>query len=175
MTKSILFLDLDGTLIKTSSGNTFPKDRYDMEPVQGVFEAIKRMHESNPLSHIFIISNQGGVSLGYQTDEDVKYRIERTIRELSAFVNDDSIHYDYRYATSNDPADPMRKPNIGMIEHLLQFVETEDLDLLIDCSLMVGDASGKPGDWSDSDRRTAEKCGMDYMGIEDFIVLDILD
>lgn len=162
--KSILFLDLDCTLIKTYSGNTFPKDRYDMEPIQGVFEAIKRMHESSPLSHIFIVSNQGGVSLGYQTDEDVKYRIERTIRELSAFVNDDSIHYDYRYATSNDPADPMRKPNPGMLTDLMPFME----DALAR-SLMAGDASGKPGQRSDSDRLTAENCGIDYLDVEDFM------
>lgn len=49
------------------------------------------------------------------------------------------------------------------------------LFLDLDGTLMVGDASGKPGDWSDSDRRTAETCGMDYMDVEDFIVLDILD
>lgn len=167
--KDILFFDFDGTLVETASGKLFPESKEDMVVKVPVLESIKKMHSQHPLSHIFIVSNQGGVSLGYQTDEDVKYRIERTIRELSAFVNDDSIHFDYRYATSNDPADPMRKPNPGMIYHLLQFVEAEDLDLLIDRSLMVGDASGKPGDWSDSDRRTAEICGMDYIDIEDFM------
>jgi hypothetical protein len=40
--------------------------------------------------------------------------------------------------------------------------------------LMIGDASGKPGQFSDSDKRTAENFGIDYMDINDFIaaVLD---
>ena len=38
--------------------------------------------------------------------------------------------------------------------------------------LMVGDASGKPGDFSSSDRKTAENFGIDYLDIEDFISLN---
>ena len=36
-------------------------------------------------------------------------------------------------------------------------------------ALMIGDASGKPGQWSDSDKRTAENFGIDYLDVEDFI------
>ena len=36
--------------------------------------------------------------------------------------------------------------------------------------LMIGDASGKPGQFSDSDRKTAENFGIDYMDVEEFIL-----
>ena len=34
--------------------------------------------------------------------------------------------------------------------------------------LMIGDASGKPGQFSDSDKKTAENFGIDYLDVEDF-------
>jgi hypothetical protein len=33
---------------------------------------------------------------------------------------------------------------------------------------MIGDASGKEGQFSDSDKKTAENFGIDYLDIEDF-------
>ena len=38
---------------------------------------------------------------------------------------------------------------------------------LKDC-LMVGDASGLPGQFSDSDKQTAENAGVDYMDVSEF-------
>ena len=34
---------------------------------------------------------------------------------------------------------------------------------------MIGDASGKPNQFSDSDKKTAENFGCDYMDVEDFV------
>ena len=34
---------------------------------------------------------------------------------------------------------------------------------------MIGDASGKPGQWSDTDKKTAENFGIDYLDVEDFV------
>ena len=34
---------------------------------------------------------------------------------------------------------------------------------------MIGDASGKEGQFSDSDKKTAENFGINYMDVEDFI------
>ena len=34
---------------------------------------------------------------------------------------------------------------------------------------MIGDDSGKPGDFSDSDKKCAENFGIDYIDVEDFI------
>lgn len=35
--------------------------------------------------------------------------------------------------------------------------------------LMIGDASGKEGQFSDSDKKTAENFGIDYLDVEDFV------
>lgn len=36
---------------------------------------------------------------------------------------------------------------------------------------MIGDASGKPGDFSDSDKKCAENFGIDYIDVRDFLEL----
>ena len=61
-TRKVLFCDLDGTLIVTRSGNTFPMDENDWEFKYGIKEAIQKY---NP-GFIFIISNQGGIEKGYE-------------------------------------------------------------------------------------------------------------
>lgn len=35
--------------------------------------------------------------------------------------------------------------------------------------LMIGDASGKEGQFSDSDKKTAENFGCEYMDVDDFV------
>jgi hypothetical protein len=35
--------------------------------------------------------------------------------------------------------------------------------------LMIGDASGKPGQFSSSDKDTAERFNIDYLDVEDFV------
>ena len=34
---------------------------------------------------------------------------------------------------------------------------------------MIGDASGKDGDFSDSDKKCAENFGIEYIDVEDFL------
>ena len=41
--------------------------------------------------------------------------------------------------------------------------------------LMIGDASGKPGQFSDSDKKTAENFGIDYLDVEDFCKINFND
>ena len=49
--------------------------------------------------------------------------------------------------------------NRGIIEN---GIETDKM-------LMIGDASGKEGQFSDSDKKTAENFSIDYMDVEDFV------
>lgn len=44
-----------------------------------------------------------------------------------------------------------------------------DFSQLKGCSLMVGDASGLPGQFSDSDKVCAENAGIDYMDVVQFV------
>lgn len=43
-----------------------------------------------------------------------------------------------------------------------------NFDYIKSKSLMIGDASGKEGQFSDSDKRCAENFGIDYFDVEDF-------
>ena len=55
---------------------------------------------------------------------------------------------------------------------LLSFTETyfnDVRDYVKSASLMIGDASGKEGQFSDSDKKTAENFGIDYMDVNDFV------
>lgn len=44
-----------------------------------------------------------------------------------------------------------------------------------DKMLMIGDASGKDGQFSDSDKKTAENFGIDYMDVDDFVNTNLED
>ena len=71
------------------------------------------------------------------------------------------------YCSSTDKTNPYRKPNTAMLESLAEqwSVESEE-----EC-IMIGDASGKPGDFSDSDKKCAENFGIDYIDVRDFLEL----
>ena len=73
------------------------------------------------------------------------------------------------YCTSNDKSDPYRKPNIMMLEILTETYVGDDFDDIKSVSIMIGDASGKEGQFSDSDKKTAENFGIEYLDVEDFI------
>jgi histidinol phosphatase-like enzyme len=57
--KKVLFIDLDGTLIKTISGKTFPEDITDFRVQLPVLDKI--IEKMPNLSMFFIVSNQGGL------------------------------------------------------------------------------------------------------------------
>ena len=58
-----------------------------------------------------------------------------------------------------------------MLEELLKWYVGDDFDSIKQKSLMIGDASGKEGQFSDSDKKTAENFGIDYIDVEDFVNL----
>lgn len=62
-TKKVLFIDLDGTLIKTISGKTFPEDITDFRIQLPVLDKIKETFPN--LSYFFIVTNQGGIGKIY--------------------------------------------------------------------------------------------------------------
>lgn len=47
--------------------------------------------------------------------------------------------------------------------------EDEEEKIVYDTILMTGDASGKEGQFSDSDKKTAENFGCEYMDVDDFV------
>lgn len=164
--KEILFTDLDGTLIDTINGDDFPKGIWDMKFNFDCLDAIKKM---NPKC-VFIVTNQGGISEGYVSEESFVEKLNYVIGVIKDYCD---CPCDAMYCESNDKENPYRKPNTKMLEQLidnyLSDYDTEiDEDIKSRC-LMIGDASGMAWQFSDSDKKTAINFGIDYMDVDDFI------
>ena len=159
----VLFADLDGTLINTYSGDTFPRGIWDMEFRFDVWDKIKELK----FDYIFIVSNQGGIEKGFVDNDRFTSKMEYIANSLMEYTNNFNIFYDY--CVSNDKSDYYRKPNIGMLEELVDCTCALGSDFPKENILMIGDASGKEGQFSDSDKKCAENFGIDYMDVEDFL------
>ena len=158
----VIFADLDGTLIETISGETFPKGIWDMRLKFDVLDAIKKL---NP-EYIFIVSNQGGIESGFVDRYDFKSKSKYITLAIREYCGCECYGM---YCETNNKSDLYRKPNTGMLENLMESYVEDDIDSIKPKSLMIGDASGKEGQFSDSDRKTAENFGIDYMDVNDFI------
>ena len=158
----ILFSDLDGTLIETISGETFPKGMWDMKLRFDVLDAIKKL---NP-DYIFIVSNQGGIEKGFVNQIHFNNKLDYICSSIKEYCD---CHCDTVYCVTNDKSNPNRKPNVGMLLSLTETYFDDMRDYVKSMSLMIGDASGKDGQFSDSDKKTAENFGIDYMDVNDFV------
>lgn len=168
--KSVLFIDLDGTLIKTASGNTFPKDCTDFVIRK---EVLDKIAEKLPnLFWIGIVTNQGGIPQ-FISKRDFKAKFESIIQFVGSYLGSRIPKFNIEakvfvtglYCASIEKSDKSRKPNTGMLEYLQKEFGEHDKSQMI----MIGDASGKPGDFSDSDKKCAENFSIDYIDVEDFI------
>lgn len=158
----IIFCDLDGTLIETISGETFPKGIWDMRIKFDVLDAIKKL---NP-EYIFIVSNQGGIESGFIDELDFRTKLTYIAIAICRYCRCECYTM---YCDTNNKSDPYRKPNTKMLKTLLKDYVGDDLGYIKSVSLMIGDASGKEGQFSDSDKKTAENFGIDYMDVDDFV------
>lgn len=154
----VIFADLDGTLINTMSGETFPKGIWDMKFNMAALKAIKQLQPY----YLLIVSNQGGIEKDFLTARDFRTKLFYVTQAITDYAHVTCVG---TFCESNDKNDPRRKPNPGMLS------QWTDINSRFPKSqmLMIGDASGKPGQFSDSDKRTAENFGIDYMDIHDFI------
>ena len=160
--KNILFCDLDGTLIETISGDTFPKGIWDMKLRFDVLDAIKKL---NP-EYVLIVSNQGGIESGFVDAKKFNAKLVYIVKAIGEYCGCECCAM---YCDTNNKSDPYRKPNTKMLETLLDDFVGDDFDFIKQKSLMIGDASGKEGQFSDIDKKTAENFGIDYMDVNDFV------
>ena len=160
--KKILFCDLDGTLIETISGATFPKGIWDMKFRFDVLDAIKKQ---NP-EYVLIVSNQGGIESGFVDAQKFQTKLSYIIKAIDEYCDCECYAI---YCATNNESDPYRKPNTKMLKTLLEDSVGDDVDYIKQESLMIGDASGKEGQFSDIDKKTAENFGIDYMDVNDFV------
>lgn len=161
----VLFCDLDGTLIETLSGETFPKGIWDMKLKFDVLDAIK---ELKPMC-VLIVTNQGGIEKGFVNRRNFEFKMEYVIRSIREYSE---LFTEYSYCTSNDKNCEYRKPNTGMLKSLLHTVQTNlfrSENITKEDCLMIGDASGLEGQFSDSDKKTADNFGIDYLDVNEFV------
>lgn len=173
--KKILFADLDGTLITTASGKTFAEDCTDFRIRKDVLDKIRWMQE---LEYVLVVTNQGGIP-EYISKQDFETKLDAILYFLNRYlcydITDDGKHSCTKwiagtYCASLDKTDSMRKPNTGMLQKLLsEEIIGQNIHFTKSEMLMIGDASGKPGQFSDSDKKCAENFGIDYLDVEDFL------
>ena len=161
MTK-IIFADLDSTLIETRSGKTFPLNILDFKPIWKVWKYLKS--NLNDGDYFFIVSNQGGIESGLVKKDYFESKISYISMALREYLKKDLV-IDFVYCTSNDPNNSFRKPNTGMLEEIIQKYKIQYIPK--SSMSMIGDASGRPGDFSDSDIKTATNFGIKYLDVDD--------
>ena len=115
---------------------------------------------------MLIVTNQGGIESGFVNAYNFRAKLEYITRAISEYC--DCKCYG-TYCSSNDKLNPHCKPNTGMLEDLLKNTVGYNFNYIKSISLMIGDASGKEGQFSDSDKKTAENFGIDYMDVDDFV------
>jgi DNA 3'-phosphatase len=163
-----LFCDFDGTLVDTISGKTFPEGVWDMKVK---FDVLDKIKELNP-EYVFIVSNQGGIESGFINEKHFTDKCQYVCDIIKEYCKIE--HVWFTYCATNDKTAQDRKPNTAMLEYMLEmhsdngywFNTNNELKNEI---LMIGDASGKEGQFSDSDKKCAENFGIDYLDVNDFL------
>lgn len=107
----VLFADLDGTLIETASGKTFPEGIWDMKIKFDVLDAIKKLAPDC----VFIVSNQGGVEKGFVDEFSISCKCLYISRVVKEYCNIGGV-VRAKQCISNNKTDKYRKPNTGMLE-----------------------------------------------------------
>lgn len=133
-TRPGLFLDVDGTLRVTRSGEKYPKAPDDFELLPGRREVLMRWHEAGWA--LFFVSNQSGIASGKVSAETVEAAFAGTAAALGVPVTD--------IAFCPHPAFPVgcfcRKPMPGLGVAL---IDRHGLDP--ERLVMVGDMSSDAG------------------------------
>ena len=135
------------------------------------FEVLDKIKEIKP-KYLLIVSNQGGIESGFVNSHNFRAKSEYIARAIREYCDCECYAM---YCTTNDKTDLYRKPNVRMLENLLESYVGDDFDYIKSVSLMIGDASGKEGQFSDSDKKTAENFGIDYMDVDDFVKTNLED
>lgn len=162
--KRIVFVDIDGTLIKTVSGREFPLGIYDMTLRLDVFTKIKMLAPNA----VFVVSNQGGIEAGHVDPALFQQKFMYVLAALQEFLG---LHTFVagRFCQTQDPKFEGRKPNTAMLTIMLYEFEQiiKDYKFTKEECVYIGDPL------IDTERRTAENFGCDFVPVEDFLGMHI--
>lgn len=149
--KAIACFDIDGTIIKTKSGKKFARDKYDWTFWS---DNVKEKLHSLKKHAIIFFTNQKGL----QKKED---KLNNWLDKCLDILNELNLPVQVYVATGNNR---YRKPSLGMWD----LVEKEWKNIDKERSFYCGDAAGRKGDFSDSDRKFALNIGIDFFTPEEF-------
>jgi histidinol phosphatase-like enzyme len=135
------------------------------------FDVLDKIKELNP-EYVFIVSNQGGIESGFIDENHFTDKCQYVCDIIREYCSIKNVWF--TYCNTNDETAQDRKPNTAMLEYMLEmhsdngywFNTNNELKNEI---LMIGDASGKEGQFSDSDKKCAENFGIDYLDVNDFL------
>ena len=143
-----LFLDYDGTLRNTKSGNKYPVSIDDIEINSRCRPVIQKYSDAG--YRLLGVSNQSGIAKGILTEATAHSLFKETNRQL-----DLDIEYSFCPHQSNPIVCYCRKPCAG---RAVEFIEKYKLDRS-QC-IMVGDLT--------SDRTFASRAGFEFYDAEEF-------
>lgn len=159
--------DIDGTIITTQSGKTFPTHPGDWRILYPEIPGrLKKLHEDG--YKIVFFTNQLGVSKGKTSIDDLKTKFSSVLDKLG-------VPAQILISTGGGI---YRKPARGMWDFMCRKAN-DSVRVDIDESLYVGDAAGRPEKWaakrkkdfSCSDRLFALNVGVKFYTPEEFFML----
>lgn len=167
----IAAFDMDGTLITTKSGKTFPIDMNDWKIL---YPSVIEKKLGQLLLEDFVIAiftNQNGISVGKQTLESIQMKIINIMKAIEIEV----------FVVVAPSKNKFRKPLLGGWNYLCDFLSLSEFgscSVQLENSLFVGDAAGRPAnsasgrkkDFSCSDRLFALNAGLKFHTPEEFFL-----
>jgi histidinol phosphatase-like enzyme len=143
------------------------RDRHYTDPalLPNVLRRIYELRRSNPYARFSIATNQGGIAMGFQTEEEVAQRLSRTLALLGFFGGAAfSVHYSPHHPKASgrrveellDAQLLRRKPAPGMLLDAMDAHGSDQED-----SIFVGDR--------ETDQNAAKLAGIRYCPVEDWL------
>ncbi|KAJ8903911.1 hypothetical protein NDN08_000442 [Rhodosorus marinus] len=151
--------DLDGTIIGTKSGKAVGKHAHDWRLYAHLVPE-KLVKETDRGFVICIFTNQAGIKSNYTPEGMIRVKFQQVIRKLAVPC---AIFVSCTYGYS-------RKPSTGMWKTFLRSVSNGKS--IASSSFFVGDAAGRQKDFSDSDRKFARNCNLDFYTPEEYFYGD---
>ncbi|OQR67767.1 bifunctional polynucleotide phosphatase/kinase-like, partial [Tropilaelaps mercedesae] len=156
--------DMDGTLITTKSGKSFPEDANDWKLLypDAVLSSMKELYEDGYRCVVF--SNQRGLATGKETKNNLQHKFTEIMKQLSVPM---TMYLSYGLGIYRKPCDG-----------LWTLFESENGALDRKTSFYVGDAAGRPKNWqanakkdhSKVDRLFALNFGIRFYTPEEFFL-----
>ncbi|RPA77395.1 polynucleotide kinase 3'-phosphatase [Ascobolus immersus RN42] len=162
--RKIAAFDLDSTLIKTKSGNKHPKDEHDwlfFHP--SVPAKLKSLHESS--HQVIIFSNQAGIKL--DSKAKVNKREQQFKSKVNSVLSNLNLPISVYAATTKDI---YRKPRTGMWDEMVDDYDLDVHGVDLENSFLVGDAAGREGDFSASDKNFAANLNIKFYTPEEYFL-----